>query len=77
MSSISDSFFAHLFQVLRVFNIHDLKQIYKVITEICKIALFSGVIMDNEKCLEMFQNIKKQISDQGVFNLTGTFILVT
>jgi len=27
--------------------------------------------MDNEKCLEMFQNIKKQISDQAVFNLTG------
>ncbi|KAL5272641.1 hypothetical protein ACHWQZ_G000738 [Mnemiopsis leidyi] len=31
-----------------------------------------GVVMDNEKCLEMFQNIKKQISDQSVFNLTAT-----
>ena len=29
--------------------------------------------MDNEKCLEMFQNIKKQISDQSVFNLTGLY----
>jgi len=31
-----------------------------------------AVVMDNEKCLEMFQNIKKQISDQSVFNLTAT-----
>ena len=31
--------------------------------------------MDNDKCLEMFQNIKKQISDQSVFNLTGSMNL--
>ena len=39
------------------------------------LSCFSGgaVVMDNEKCLEMFQNIKKQISDQSVFNLTGLY----